>query len=290
MAPISVPDASLPPDSLFHLETITQYVPLPPLALNTPHSAICATILSPLLLTYFAPARGIILAYQNVKLSSTAPSSHAQPAAETTGTPLLLKVINEYSSPFLWATSDFLVWRPRKGVWVEGRVTHQSSTHLTLSYLNAFPITILKQNMPTDWSFHDPGRSTFSMTGGAATREDGAGNTVEGYWVDGNNMPVDEVLKVLITDWEIKTEGGGKDGAKVISTLRIEAELEQTNPRQQRREETTQGEAVGTGVQSQGKSKDKSKGKEKKDTVKRKSALKKSKHEARAEGEAMEVD
>ena len=42
-------------------------------------------------------------------------------------------------------------------------------------------------------------------------------------------MPADEVLKVVIKDWEIKAEGGGKDGSKGISTLRIEAGLEETS-------------------------------------------------------------
>ena len=47
------------------------------------------------------------------------------------------------------------------------------------------------------------------MTGGAVGGDENTTSTVEGYWVDGNNMPVNEILKVFIKDWEIKADGGG---------------------------------------------------------------------------------
>ena len=126
------------------------------------------------------------------------------------------------------------------------------------------------------------------MTGGAVGGDDNTTSTVEGYWVDGNNMPASEILKVYIKDWEIKADGGGKDGAKGISTLRIEAGLKETNSGEQRREDDVQDGVVSNGVQEQRKSKDKEK--KKKDKTKKKSALKKSKHEVHVEGDAMEVD
>jgi DNA-directed RNA polymerase I subunit RPA43 len=238
MAPIQSSDSSL-----FHLEQISQYVSLPPSALNAPLPAICACIFSPLLLSYYPPARGIVLAYQNVQLSdaprttsttTTSPKSkrrrESQPQLqprpnthwesgsededdeEDEGEELLLRVVDEYSAPFLWATADLLVWRPAKNVWIEGRIVHQSSTHITLSHLNTFPISILKTNMPEGWEWH----------GNASTGEYKKGNrSDEGYWADADGMPVEDQLRVRIRDWDGRMDGKGtgKGFLRIVGSL-----------------------------------------------------------------------
>ncbi|KAF2869610.1 hypothetical protein BDV95DRAFT_82229 [Massariosphaeria phaeospora] len=186
-----------PPESLFHLATITQYVPLPPASLNAPHPAICASVFSPLLLSYYPPAQGIVLAYHDVKLSDEAPQPQPKPQkrkrkrsararadddddeadgdgggdgeaqhgdgeeaaaaavdAEAPGR-LLCKVVDEYAAPYLWATATFLVWRPRPASLIPARVTHQSSTHITLAHLNTFPVSVLKTQLPPAWTWHE---------------------------------------------------------------------------------------------------------------------------------------
>lgn len=110
-SPIMAPTQSRE-NSLFHTERISQYVCIPPSCLSDPFSAVCATVLSPLLLTYFPPAKGVVLAYEDVELSSTPPSvpaakSHSERVQNNSGSdkespaePLLLKHVDEYAAPF----------------------------------------------------------------------------------------------------------------------------------------------------------------------------------------------
>ncbi|KAF3005620.1 hypothetical protein E8E13_002645 [Curvularia kusanoi] len=147
--------APLPSTNLF-TERISQYVSLPPSALHTPLPALCANVFSPLLLSYFAPARGIVLAYEDVSLSSSAPvatKSGVYSENNTSDDEVLLRHVDEYSTPYLWATATFLVFRPTRNSYISARVVHQSKTHMTLSYLNIFPVSVLAAQVPSGWSF-----------------------------------------------------------------------------------------------------------------------------------------
>lgn len=203
MAPISGSDSPL-----LYTERISQFVSLPPAALASPLPALCASVFSPLLLSYFPPARGIILAYEDVSLSSSPPSK-SQSVDDTTNEPVLLRHIDEYASPFLWATATFLIWRPENNKWITGHVTHQSKTHITLSYLNVFPISILSTHLPPSWTFKqtEPGTNHYhtSDEGGVWTSEDGE--------VAGD-------LRVRLLDFDARSDGKAKGKG-----LRLEASL-----------------------------------------------------------------
>jgi DNA-directed RNA polymerase I subunit RPA43 len=245
MAPIQDSDS----ESLFHLEKISQWVSLPPASLGNPLPALCASFFSPLLLSYYPPAGGIVLAWQDVELSDSPPASATQSASSKSksksksqsqkkaqtaqdesdisesesetedaaeGYPLLLKVVDEYSAPFLWATATLLVFRPKKNAWIEARITSQSATHITLSYLNAFSISVIRAHLPADWTWCAASMGGYSMTGG---RRESAGVT-EGYWMDGDGMPIGAEARVRITDWDAKNEAKAGRGH-----LRIEGSL-----------------------------------------------------------------
>ncbi|USP74445.1 hypothetical protein yc1106_01719 [Curvularia clavata] len=202
--------------SLFYTERISQYVCIPPSCLSDPFSAVCATVLSPLLLTYFPPAKGVVLAYEDVELSSTPPSastvkSHSERAQNNSGSnkdshaePLLLKHVDEYAAPFLWATASFLVWRPVRNAYLEAHITDQAKTHITLAHLNTFPVSILKENMPADWSWHQ------NETGKVKKGWDETLSDEGGWWVDGKGKKVEGELKVRIRDIEGRMDGKGK--------------------------------------------------------------------------------
>lgn len=183
--------APIPNDNLF-TERISQYVSLPPAALATPLPALCASVFSPLLLSYFPPARGIILAYEDVSLSSS-PSDGADEE-------VLLRHVDEYASPFLWATATFLIWRPQRGNWITGRITHQSKTHITLSYLNIFPISVLATQLPSSWKFQSQ-------------------ESDEGTWVN-EDGEVSGDLRVRLLDFDGRTDGKAKGKG-----LRLEGSL-----------------------------------------------------------------
>lgn len=200
--------APIPDDNLF-TERISQFVSLPPAALATPLPALCASVFSPLLLSYFPPARGIVLAYEDVALSST-------PADGSAEGEVLLRHVDEYASPFLWATATFLIWRPQRGKWITGRITHQSKTHITLSYLNIFPVSILATELPSSWTFQ-------------------ARETDEGVWV-GEEGEISGDLRVRLLDFDGRTDGKAKGKG-----LRLEGSL--LNEDEQRRRDKGKGKA-----------------------------------------------
>ncbi|KAH7096055.1 hypothetical protein FB567DRAFT_48367 [Paraphoma chrysanthemicola] len=219
MAPIAEDDYSL-----LHTERISQYVSLSPASLNDPLPALCASIFSPLLLSYFPPARGVVLAYEDVKLSDKPPRT-AEAASKTSKSQsgddeprnesLLLRHVDEYTAPYLWATATFLVWRPRAHAYISGRITHQSQTHITLSHLNTFPVSITKDFFPSGWTWH-------SETAGKVKKGwDGRLSNEGGWWTDGDGERIDGDLKVRIRDFDGKMDGRGKGKG----FLRIEGSL-----------------------------------------------------------------
>ena len=189
--------APLPPTTLF-TERISQYVSLPPSALNTPLPALCANVFSPLLLSYFAPARGIVLAYEDVKLSSRAPTSGKNGSTEDVESDneeeeVMLRHVDEYAMPFIWATATFLVFRPVRNSHITARIVHSSKTHITLSYLNIFPVSVLAAQLPSGWSF-----------------EGGAAGEGEAVWKDEQGGAVEGDLSVRVVDFDGRTDGKSK--------------------------------------------------------------------------------
>ncbi|ORX97049.1 hypothetical protein BCR34DRAFT_452816, partial [Clohesyomyces aquaticus] len=230
--------------ALFHEERIVQYVSLPPASLSTPLPSLCASLFSPLLLTYFPPARGIVLAYRDVELSSEPPSpassQDAQPSRKRKrathshshstssksksksksksraedeneeGKPLLCAIHDEYSSPFLWASASFLIFRPVAHAIIPCHIVHQFSSHVALSYLNSFPVSVLKTQVPKSWTWNTYSNTSTSHTNKYNGTQEG-GSEGEGYWTDSDGMPIPNVLEIRIRDFEVKS-GGGRAG------------------------------------------------------------------------------
>jgi DNA-directed RNA polymerase I subunit RPA43 len=210
--------APTPPESdgnsLLHIERISQYVSLSPASLNSPLPAICASIFSPLLLSYFPPARGIVLAYEDVQLSDTAPGKNASQTQDSGA--LLLRHVDEYTTPFLWATASLLVFRPQQHATLSGQITHQSRTHITLSHLNTFPVSVTSEHFPADWTWHAESANKMSKGWDGRISDDG------GWWVNGAGEKVEGVLEgVRIRDFEGRMDGKGKGKG----VMRIEGSL-----------------------------------------------------------------
>jgi DNA-directed RNA polymerase I subunit RPA43 len=212
MAPAPPPDTSL-----LHTERISQYVSLSPSSLSNPLPALCASIFSPLLLSYFAPARGIVLAYSDVSLSSSAPTktSDGKESAGGEGETLLLRHVDEYTAPFLWATATFLIWRPVVHATIAGRITHQSTTHITLSHLNTFPVSVTREYMPKEWKWQQDKAGMVSKGWDGRLRDEG------GCWVDGKGNRVEGELECVIRDFDGRLDGKGRGKG----FLRVEGSL-----------------------------------------------------------------
>ncbi|KAF2637131.1 hypothetical protein P280DRAFT_458952 [Massarina eburnea CBS 473.64] len=231
--------APMPPandDSVFYIERISQYVSIPPAALGDPLPAVCASVYSPLLLTYFSPVKGIVLGYEDVRLSDQEPRSKSsssskkskkrrhrdqqdaeeEEAEQENGT-VLLQQIDEYTAPFVWASASLLVWKPRDGAWIMATLTHQSATHITLSHLNTFPVSVLADQLPKGWTWHavQAGRMKKGWDGRVAD----AG----GWWVDGEGGKVGaegKEFRVRIVEWDAKGGmGKGRGGMKISGSL-----------------------------------------------------------------------
>ncbi|KAK3203691.1 hypothetical protein GRF29_106g326021 [Pseudopithomyces chartarum] len=224
MAPIQSKD-----NSLLYIERISQYVPLPPASLTSALPAICAEVFSPLLLTYYAPVRGVILAYTDASLSTSPPKSQIAPAhkarraqalesedarAEQEDGIVLTQCVDEYMAPFVWATASLVVWRPSVDSYIEARLTHQSATHVTLSHLNTFAVTVLKENFPAGWAWKG------EQAGKKKKGFDGRVADEGGSWVDSEGVEVSKgrELSVRVREWDVR-------GGKGKGVLRVEGSL-----------------------------------------------------------------
>lgn len=229
--------------SLLHVERISQYVSLSPSSLNNPLPSLCASIFSPLLLSYFPPAKGVVLAYEDVSLSDAPPQgtskkSNSQPQSQQDDEPLLLRHVDEYSAPFLWATASFLVFRPQRNAYINGRITHQSKTHITLSHLNMFPVSITKDHFPSSWTWHS------EATGKVKKGWDGRLSDEGGWWIDSEGQVVGGDLKVRIRDFDGRMDGKGRGKG----FLRIEGSLLSVAEEAAQQQKGSKGKAKVNGV------------------------------------------
>ncbi|KUJ18029.1 uncharacterized protein LY89DRAFT_643881 [Mollisia scopiformis] len=189
-------DPSLSP---FHLQTSSLYLPLAPVAQKYPLEGLCAEHLSPLLLTYYPPFRGVILSYTNPRLSETAFGSSApNPNSEEEGNGLLLHNIDEYAVSWTWLTADFLLFKPERGVELEGYVNLQNEGHLGVVCWNLFNASVARERMPADWVWKDVSEMQNKEGGG----NEGYAEDGQGCWVDGNGEKVEGVVRFRVKEIE----------------------------------------------------------------------------------------
>ncbi|ODV82199.1 uncharacterized protein CANTADRAFT_24819 [Suhomyces tanzawaensis NRRL Y-17324] len=171
----------------FHKVTTRMYVSLAPMHLKNPINGIKAQHLDPLIMNYFPKAKGVVLAYSNIKLSSDNISIDSEDQ------PISIARI-EGSSPFtfLWVTLDLLIWRPQVGDELEGYIYMQTASHLGLLVHDTFNASIKKYNIPSGWSF-------------IPNQEDEVQEETTtpkfksfGYWVDENEVKIEGKLKFTI--------------------------------------------------------------------------------------------
>ncbi|KAJ0420416.1 hypothetical protein BJY00DRAFT_313091 [Aspergillus carlsbadensis] len=149
------------PDSPYSLTTATLYLPLSPISISPTHAlaSLLAEHLSPLLLTYYPPLQGIILAYSNASISSHRPSaSSTSSLADLNPQPLTLAATaGEYGVMYVYLTATFLVFRPQRGQLLEGWVNVQSEGFLGAVVLNLFSVGIERKRLPPTWKWVPPG-------------------------------------------------------------------------------------------------------------------------------------
>ncbi|RDW61240.1 DNA-directed RNA polymerase I subunit RPA43 [Aspergillus mulundensis] len=173
------------PDSPYSLTTATLYLPLSPISISPTHAlaSLLAEHLSPLLLTFFPPFQGIILAYSNASISSEPPSSPSPSSTSPNPQPLTLAATaGEYGVMYVHLTATFLVFRPQRGQTLEGWVNVQSEGFLGAVVLNLFSVGIERKRLPPSWKWIPPGEKDYNENGTAPNPnsdedEDGTSST-----------------------------------------------------------------------------------------------------------------
>ncbi|OQE35143.1 hypothetical protein PENCOP_c014G06999 [Penicillium coprophilum] len=155
----ATPHQDVNSESPFTLTTATLYLPLSPISISPTHAlaSLLAEHLSPLLLTYFPPLKGVILAYSNASISSK-PPTNLRTSSDLNPQPLTLaKTADEYGVLYVYLTATFLVFRPKRGQTLEGWVNVQSEGFLGAVVFNLFSVGIERKRLPSNWKWVPPG-------------------------------------------------------------------------------------------------------------------------------------
>ncbi|RJE25831.1 rna polymerase I subunit [Aspergillus sclerotialis] len=153
-------DTQISQDSPYNLTTATLYLPLSPISISATHAlaSLLAEHLSPLLLTYYPPLKGVVLAYSNASISSSPPTGSTSSKKDPNPQPLTLATTaNEYGVLYVYLTATFLVFRPQRGQVLEGWINVQSEGFLGAVFLNLFTVGIERKRLPSDWKWIPPG-------------------------------------------------------------------------------------------------------------------------------------
>jgi DNA-directed RNA polymerase I subunit RPA43 len=230
---ILVPDSQLPPlddlESPFLCTTASFRVPIPPIAQSYPLEGVCANYLSPLLLTYDAKLKGIVLGYNNAKLSSSLPQFTKKPKRskqnegdddDDNDLVPLSHAFNEYAAPFIWVTAQFLVLRLRKGITLEANVNLQNESHIGLILWNVFSVTVEKKRLPSTWKWIETTDGDTADVSADADPEDQPmkrQSEVWGTWKNEKGDTVKGLLRFRVRDFDVTLPN--KDGEQSILSI-----------------------------------------------------------------------
>src|SRR5437764_11568773 len=89
-------------DSPFVSQKSSLFLPLAPISQRHPVEGLCAEHISPLILTYYAPFRAVIISYSNPRISCSPEGPEGSEERE-----VLARSIDEYAAGFVWVTADF---------------------------------------------------------------------------------------------------------------------------------------------------------------------------------------
>ncbi len=186
-------------DSPFYHQTSALYVSVAPITQQHPIEGICAEHLSPLILTYHHPFRGVVLSYSNVRISEGRNGNVRE------GERVLARSVDEYGAAFVWVTADFLLFKPQAAGWIEGWVNLQNEGHLGLVCYNLFNASIERRRLPESWRWVDAGKGLASHGQGGKGMSDYHADTTnasEGYFVDETGSRVAGKIKFRVKDVE----------------------------------------------------------------------------------------
>ena len=147
-------DSELP--SPFKIARLSLYVPVYAIALATATQSLLSTHLAPLLLTYYAPARGVVLAFSDPSISAKPPQAQShtlhvssEDDVSSRGQPALAG--DESGVSWIWLTVTVLLFRPERNMEMEGHLNICSEGFIGLSLYNYFQCGIARTRIPSTW-------------------------------------------------------------------------------------------------------------------------------------------
>ena len=196
----------------FVQQTVSFYLPLSPCAYDFPLEGLCAEHISPLLLTYYPPLKGVLLSYANPRMSEH-PSEGAQVESSNEARTVLSRSIDEYAVAYVWLTAEFITFRPRRGTYLEGYVSLQNESILGLVCYNYFNAVIERDKLPKDWRWEGDEDSSGKL------KKKSKRNPTEGggFFVDGDGRKVEGRLIFQVEDFE--ATAGSDTGSGTVSIL-----------------------------------------------------------------------
>lgn len=213
-------DDELQSHSPFLQQTTSFYVALSPCNNDLALEGVCAEHISPLLLTYHPPLRGIVLSYANARISEH-PENRLRANSSSNGVKTVLaRSMDEYAVTYVWLTADFMIFRPQRGTYLEGYVNLQNEGLLGLVCHNYFNAGIERSRLPKDWRWDDGE----DAEGKCMEKE---GQQADGYYVDGRGAKVEGRLIFRVRDFEASpgTETGA-GSINIFGTLLLPEEDE----------------------------------------------------------------
>ena len=103
--------------SPFVQETTSFYLALSPCAYDFPLEGLCAEHISPLLLTYYPPLKGVVLSYSNPRISEHPDDAQNRKASSSKEAKVVLsKSIDEYAVTYVWLCLLYTSPSPRDGL------------------------------------------------------------------------------------------------------------------------------------------------------------------------------
>jgi DNA-directed RNA polymerase I subunit RPA43 len=135
-------------------------------------------------LTYYPPFHGVVLAYNNPRLSE-------KPFGDD-GKYTLMQCTDEYAVSWSWVTAEFMLFKPQRGTELDGYINLQNEGHLGVVCWNLFNASIPRDRLPRDWKWI----GTEDMDG-QGYAEEGAG-----YYVDGEGNKIEGMIKFRVKDIE----------------------------------------------------------------------------------------
>ena len=211
----------------FYSTRLSLCVSIPAISLESSTSSLLATHLAPLLLTYFPPAQGIVLAFSDPVLSAkpnsgiNLPLSPPQADDVETRAQVFAGTADEFGVCWVWLTATFLTFRPQRGDKLHGWTNVASEGFVGLVSYNYFQTAVGKTRIPSDWNWSGPSREQQNRKRGRKGRLRDATSADDSQEHDTQETEV-TLVEATSSQVPLNDDGGhfaDADGTKIKSTL-----------------------------------------------------------------------